>query len=103
MGYKGLQKNIIDAAKKPKKKKGGCGCGRSHTGLCIGWHSLTEERYKNKKIEWEKWRERKNKEIGNTELKKIELYTDVPKANIVWHTNGIENCAKELAKVINND
>jgi len=23
-----------------------CSCGRSPTGLCIGWHSLTEEQYK---------------------------------------------------------
>ena len=22
-----------------------CGCGRSPTGKCIGWHSLTEEEY----------------------------------------------------------
>jgi hypothetical protein len=48
MGYKDLQKDIIDAAKKPKKKKGTCGCGRSPTGNCIGWHKLTEEEYKAK-------------------------------------------------------
>ena len=35
---------------KEKKKKGSCGCGRSPTGLCIGWHSLTEDQYKEKKI-----------------------------------------------------
>ena len=23
-----------------------CGCGRSPTGKCIGWHSLSEEDYK---------------------------------------------------------
>jgi len=28
-----------------KKSKGTCGCGRSPTGNCIGWHSLTEEQY----------------------------------------------------------
>lgn len=22
-----------------------CGCGRSPTGFCIGWHSLTKEEY----------------------------------------------------------
>lgn len=26
-------------------KKGTCGCGRSPTGDCIGWHSLTEDEY----------------------------------------------------------
>jgi len=24
---------------------GSCGCGRSPTGQCIGWHGLTEEQY----------------------------------------------------------
>lgn len=27
---------------------GKCGCGRSPTGKCIGWHSLTEEEYEAK-------------------------------------------------------
>ena len=26
-------------------KKGTCGCGRSPTGDCCGWHGLTEEQY----------------------------------------------------------
>ncbi len=36
-------------------KQGGssCGCGRSPTGNCIGWHGLTEEQYQIKKGEWE--------------------------------------------------
>lgn len=25
-----------------------CGCGRSPTGKCIGWHKLTEEQYRQK-------------------------------------------------------
>ena len=29
-----------------EQKVGGCGCGRSPTGYCIGWHSLTEDEYK---------------------------------------------------------
>jgi len=53
MGYRKLQKHIIDAAKKPKKKKGSCGCGRSPTGLCVGWHSLSEEKYKERKVQYE--------------------------------------------------
>ena len=32
---------------------GSCGCGRSPTGKCIGWHGLTEELYQKKKAEWE--------------------------------------------------
>jgi hypothetical protein len=27
---------------------GKCGCGRSPTGKCIGWHSLTEEVFKDR-------------------------------------------------------
>lgn len=34
-------------------KKGTCGCGRSPTGDCIGWHGLSEEQYQAKKSEWE--------------------------------------------------
>ena len=28
-----------------KKENGACGCGRSPTGDCVGWHMLTEEEY----------------------------------------------------------
>ena len=28
-----------------------CGCGRSPTGKCVGWHALTEEQYKQKLAE----------------------------------------------------
>jgi hypothetical protein len=30
-----------------------CGCGRSPTGKCCGWHGLTEESYRAKLSEWE--------------------------------------------------
>jgi predicted RNase H-like HicB family nuclease len=30
---------------------GKCGCGRSPTGLCCGWHALTEEAYQAKLAE----------------------------------------------------
>jgi len=29
-----------------------CGCGRSPTGECMGWHSLTEEEYQDKLAQW---------------------------------------------------
>ena len=31
---------------------GTCGCGRSPTGKCIGWHGLTEEMYQHQKMLW---------------------------------------------------
>ncbi len=30
---------------KVQEKIGTCGCGRSPTGDCIGWHALTTEQY----------------------------------------------------------
>ena len=41
-----------------------CGCGRSPTGNCIGWHGLSEEQYSQKKASWEDTKI-KNKKIGN--------------------------------------
>ena len=35
-----------------------CGCGRSPTKLCMGWHSLSEDEYKKA---LEEWKERENK------------------------------------------
>lgn len=29
-----------------------CGCGRSPTGKCVGWHNLTEEQYQTKLKEY---------------------------------------------------
>lgn len=34
-------------------KIGTCGCGRSPTGDCCGWHALSEEDYRLKLAEWE--------------------------------------------------
>lgn len=31
------------------KQPGTCGCGRSPTGNCVGWHALTEEKFKERK------------------------------------------------------
>jgi hypothetical protein len=33
-------------------KKGTCGCGRSPTGDCCGWHGLTEEQFQAKLAEY---------------------------------------------------
>jgi len=38
-----------------------CGCGRSPTGVCVGWHSLTEEKYEEKKKKYEELDEEKKK------------------------------------------
>lgn len=36
-----IQRNIKD-------KDGTCNCGRSPTGNCVGWHSLTEDEFESK-------------------------------------------------------
>ena len=38
-----------------------CGCGRSPTGNCIGWHSLSEEQYLQKKASREDTKIKNNK------------------------------------------
>jgi len=47
-------------------KKGTCGCGRSPTGDCIGWHSLTEEMYQHRKMIWLEEQERKDNEVRDS-------------------------------------
>jgi hypothetical protein len=36
-----------------KDKVGQCGCGRSPTGRCIGWHALGEDEFRQKLAEFE--------------------------------------------------
>lgn len=43
-----------DMQVKVNEEIGRCGCGRSPTGKCIGWHALTEEAYQ---VELAKYRE----------------------------------------------
>ena len=38
---------------KSMNAKNECGCGRSPTGFCMGWHSLSEADYKIKLDEYE--------------------------------------------------
>ena len=50
----------------PKYKDNGedvgtCGCGRSPTGKCIGWHGLSEDEYKKNLEEF-----RRQEQSGNT-------------------------------------
>ncbi len=48
-----------------------CGCGRSPTGKCVGWHSLTEDQYAEKKAQWEAKQAAKKK--TNKPNKKLSL------------------------------
>ena len=46
-----------------------CGCGRSPTGKCIGWHKLSEEEYQQKLKEYEEKIINADEKIKDLELK----------------------------------
>ena len=46
-------------------KKGTCGCGRSPTGDCIGWHGLTEDGFQQKLAEYNAKQLTENKDNKN--------------------------------------
>ena len=48
-----------------------CSCGRSPTGLCIGWHSLTEEKYKEKKKKYDELKEEEKNKLLQYESKPL--------------------------------
>ena len=61
MGKKYVQKRLQQKEERLKQKlkekelakeKMECGCGRSPTGKCIGWHALSEEEYQEKLKEY---------------------------------------------------
>lgn len=47
------KKEVDMTSKNENMKKGTCGCGRSPTGDCIGWHGLTEEAFQQKLAEYQ--------------------------------------------------
>lgn len=50
---KSAQKPCVQARKTKEFVMAECGCGRSPTGKCVGWHDLTEEQYVEKKAAYE--------------------------------------------------
>ena len=57
-------------------KKGTCGCGRSPTGDCIGWHSLSEEMYNHQKMLWLEEQIRIDQELEDYKKSAHELWND---------------------------
>ena len=55
-----------------------CGCGRSPTGFCIGWHALSEDAYKKAKSDYEYeqylWAAPGSVDTNLSELRLLELY-----------------------------
>ena len=48
-------------------KKGTCGCGRSPTGNCIGWHSLSEQAFQHAQAAWLEEEMRKDNEVKDSD------------------------------------
>jgi hypothetical protein len=51
--YYDQEDNMQVKVQEDSSKVGSCGCGRSPTGKCIGWHGLTEEAFRAKLAEHE--------------------------------------------------
>lgn len=59
---------------------GRCGCGRSPTGKCCGWHALTEEAYQQRLAEYHDSEQQKHRQD------ELEAYRD--QAMSLWFDNG---------------
>jgi hypothetical protein len=62
----GKKDNMQVRVKENAEEFGGCGCGRSPTGKCIGWHGLTEEMYQHQKMLWMENELRKDNEVQDS-------------------------------------
>jgi hypothetical protein len=59
---------------------GRCGCGRSPTGVCCGWHALTEDAYQQRLAEYNESEQQKQRQDD------LEAYRD--QAMSLWFDNG---------------
>lgn len=55
---------------------GKCGCGRSPTGKCCGWHGLTEEGFRYAQMLWMEEELRKDTELEEYKKQAQELWND---------------------------
>jgi hypothetical protein len=66
---------------------GQCGCGRSPTGKCIGWHALTDEAYKAKLAEWTSQQDESD-DIEREKAINEEMEAYREQAMSLWFDNG---------------
>jgi hypothetical protein len=59
---------------------GRCGCGRSPTGLCCGWHALTESAYQERLAEYQ------DSQVQQQKTDELEAYRR--QAMDLWFDNG---------------
>ena len=57
---------------------GKCGCGRSPTGLCCGWHALTESAYQERLAEYQdsQAQQQKTDELESYRQQAMDLWFD---------------------------
>jgi hypothetical protein len=61
----------------PKPEVAGqCGCGRSPTGKCIGWHALTEDAYKEKLTAYNEAKKQEDEDLREWQRQAQELWSD---------------------------
>jgi hypothetical protein len=59
---------------------GRCGCGRSPTGVCCGWHALTEDAYQQRLAEYQ------DSQVQQQKTDELEAYRQ--QAMDLWFDNG---------------
>jgi hypothetical protein len=62
--------------KEDPKEFGKCGCGRSPTDKCIGWHGLTEEMYQHRRMLWLEEELKKDVELEEYKRQAQEIWSD---------------------------
>jgi hypothetical protein len=62
--------------KKDSEEFGNCGCGRSPTGKCIGWHGLSEDMYQHQKMLWLEDQLRQDAELEEYQKQAQEIWND---------------------------
>jgi hypothetical protein len=62
--------------KEDQEEFGKCGCGRSPTGKCIGWHGLSEELYQHQKMLWMEDQLRQDAELEEYQKQAQEIWND---------------------------
>jgi len=62
--------------KEDQEEFGKCGCGRSPTGKCIGWHGLSEEMYQHQKMLWLEDQLRQDAELEEYQKQAQEIWND---------------------------
>lgn len=55
---------------------GQCGCGRSPTGRCCGWHALTEEQYQEKLTAYNEAKKQEDEDLREWQRTAAELWND---------------------------